>query len=839
MAASINVDRCMFRHLAGVLLVLVATVASANPSLIAGSRVTGDESSAEIEIRFNCKVAYQQHEPEQRGDRLRIYLDPTGICNGVSPLVAESRGRFRPAKADSAHLIDFEYDGDSAAGPVLTLNFSGPVAYTIDTQSISFQLVVHVRPEAAQAAASDKDQTVLHRQVVRPQEEAPDFVINLVSFRRVPTIADVPNLQLAAEQRIFYSEVDVDGTSWYRLKLGDFKSADTARIALSELKTKFPGAWIDQVDEDSVAVDLTVAAKEVFADQDFQTEDEVPGEPLAEAVTSPSSPDAGEGSKQSKVDTLMDEARQTMVSGDRSRAIQIYTKILQMPEDPRQPEAQEYLALAREKNGQIAHAKAEYQRYLSLYPEGDGAVRVSQRLAALLTINQQSNAPIEASGTVSRTRRRNQSDWRMQTFFSQFYRRDANQLNDQNEIVSQSALYSDINFDARRRGERFDFSSRVSVGYRNDFLGNDVGSGNDSRVSYAYADLADAKTGLRGRIGRQSRNTGGVLGRFDGLNLGYQANERLLVNAVVGKPAYSANDGIDSARTFYGTSVNYGPLLDGLEFGVFFIQQDIDGIDDRQAVGGEFRYFGTNQSIWGLIEYDTLYNELGSAFLQASWRFGSRLSLHGSVDRRHSPFLSAGNAIIGQPVADFSELTRIFSEDEIRQLGLDRSPTSTSYSIGVSHSLTPKLQINADANQTSIEATPASGGVFGTPEASYRYFSTTVVASSLVKEGDVSIVGVRYSDSDTTKVISLTLDSRVPFGRTWRINPRLRVDRRERLGDQDYEWIYTPGIRIQYRRSQKLRVELEAGKQFAQREMNNLDIDRESYFLSFGYQAFF
>ncbi|MDH5621123.1 MAG: hypothetical protein OEY74_03500, partial [Gammaproteobacteria bacterium] len=364
-------------------------------------------------------------------------------------------------------------------------------------------------------------------------------------------------------------------------------------------------------------------------------------------------------------------------------------------------------------------------------------------------------------------------------------------------------------------------------------------SGDIARVSYAYADLADNVTGLRGRIGRQSRNSGGVLGRFDGVNLGYEAGEQFLINAVIGKPAYSATDGVDSARTFYGASVDYRPPVDGMELGMYYVAQDIEGLTDRQAVGGEFRYFGENQNVWAMVDYDVSYNELGSAFLQASWRFASRLSLHGSLDRRHSPFLSTGNALIGQPVLTFAELLELYPVEEIRQFGLDRSPLSTTVNFGVSHTLSPKLQFNVDAGQSTIDATPESGGVFATPESIYDYYSGSLVASSLLKEGDVTIFTARYSDSGTARVISLTVDSRYPFGRSWRINPRLRVDRRERLGSAEYEWLYTPVIRIQYRRSQGLRFELEAGKQFTQQESADLNLDRESYFLSLGYQWYF
>ncbi|RLA31053.1 MAG: hypothetical protein DRR11_11770, partial [Gammaproteobacteria bacterium] len=657
--------------------------------------------------------------------------------------------------------------------------------------------------------------------VQKTPDPEPAYVVNLSSSRRAHAESDMPTLELAPGLELFESEVVLAGVTWYRLRLGYFRNTAEAQVELTNLQDRFPTAWIDH------------APRSVTADSASLPTDDRPE--LSTYATNTALASIG----LDKIDLLMSDARKAMVAREYSRAVQIYTKVLRAPNHDRHHEAQEFLALAREKNGQMAHARAEYQRYLALYPDSEGATRVSQRLAALLAVERK---PVDAASSPAmraRNSAQRQSDWRIQTFFSQYYRRDVNQLNDAEEIVSQSALYSDINLDARRRGERFDFSSRLSAGYRNDFLDEGVGSGNQLRVSYAYADLADAATGLRGRIGRQSRNTGGVLGRFDGFNFGYQASDRILVNAVVGKPVNSATDGVDSERSFYGTSINYGPILENLELGMFYIQQDIEGVRDRQAIGTEFRYFGPNQSFWGLIDYDTSFKEVGSAYLQGSWRFESRLTLHGSLDRRRSPFLSTGNALIGQPVATFAELLVLMTEEEIRQLSLDRTSIATTYTLGLSHSLTPRLQINADANQTSVDATPASGGVAATLQSTYRYYSANVTASSLFMEGDVSIVGLRYSTSDTTKVTSLTLDTRIPIGRTWRINPRIRVDRRQMLSDSSYEWIYTPGLRMQLRKSQKFRLELEVGKRFSMRDSTIVNLDRESYFINLGYQAFF
>ena len=57
--------------------------------------------------------------------------------------------------------------------------------------------------------------------------------------------------------------------------------------------------------------------------------------------------------------------------------------------------------------------------------------------------------------------------------------------------------------------------------------------------------------------------------------------------------------------------------------------------------------------------------------------------------------------------------------------------------------------------------------------------------------------------------------------------------------DLSTRWMLTPGIRLQYRSSQRFRFDLEAGKQYLTRESDLIDEDRESYFVNIGYQLFF
>ena len=302
---------------------------------------------------------------------------------------------------------------------------------------------------------------------------------------------------------------------------------------------------------------------------------------------------------------------------------------------------------------------------------------------------------------------------------------------------------------------------------------------------------------------------------------------------------FSTSQSDTQSRLFYGVSSNFSPFGENLELGVFYLQQDIESLTDRQVVGTELRYFGDSKSLWGSINYDTAFSELGSAFLQGSWRLPNRMTLTAVVDRRRSPFLSLGNALLGQTDQDFGLLSQSMPESELRQLALERSAATSSATLGLSSPLSPRLQINVSANVAVVDAIPANGSALAVPESEYSYLSTDLIATSLFKEGDVGILGLRYTNSDSANVYTINLDTRFPFGRSWRLNPRLRVDYREINSDLSTQWIYTPGLRLQYRIGRRGRVDFEAGKRFSSRDMTDVSLDQESYFINLGYMLYY
>ena len=525
------------RLVVGLLSLLVAGQAHAAIGFIASSKVEGGAVYSEVNLQLRCNVHYVDHDPAARGDVVRIRIEPTTVCAGAPPTVALSRQLHRPLAAQDAWIDSVEYDGQSPGNEYLQITFTDEVRFDLRIDDGRNRIVVRVfPPEARQplsAIASESGRDTSQR-VQHDSEAPPKYVINLESSQKRPSPAELPNVQMSAAQKIFVAEATIDGTSWYRVRVGYFDTAEAAARELRQLRERFPGAWIGLAGDEDELADVAAVQK---------------------PVPQESEPAAGDTAN---IAALMADGKRAMTAGELSRAVQIYTKVLQQPASEYHQQAQEYLALARERNGQIAHAKAEYQRYLQQYPDGENAERVQQRLAALLATGSSATTGTAAAGGAARAVQAS-NPWTFRTFLSQYYRRDVNQVNDQDEIVNQSSVYTDVSVDARRRGERFDLATRVTAGYRSDLLSDDERSSNgkDLRVSYAYADLTDARTGLRGRIGRQTRNTGGVLGRFDGLNLTYTLNEDVRFEGVVGQPVFSTSRDEPDSRTFYG--VNRGP----------------------------------------------------------------------------------------------------------------------------------------------------------------------------------------------------------------------------------------------------------------------------------------
>ena len=819
----INFTGCLqlvFR--AALVAMLCCSAAAQAAGVIDTVTIDDHENPATIRIDFTIPLQYINHAPERAGDELQIQFRT--ISNNLFSKQVEASDQQTVTASASRYvpLIDTRYETVSVERGVLTLRFSRKVSYTVypgaDRRHILVRVVTANNPLADEnRAEKNVPKTSSGKGSRRPFTLTQHYVINLESFlegKDQPPLKAIPGLD---KYVTYTTRFPIQVRVWHRLRIGFFDTRKQAEAFRKQLLELYPGAWV-----------AYASSKEINA---ALQQTDMLTTPLSVPVRRPlPGPSARENDK---LFDIMEEARKAIAEGKISHAIQLYTKVLRYPDNQYSRDALEYLGLARERKRQYAHAVREYQRYLELYPGTEGAARVRQRLAGLTTARQE---PTKLGGKGKAARRSN--PWQVYGGFSQFYRRDESRTDAGGDLVTQSSITNDLDITARKRSDQYDFQSRFTGSYQHDFLSD--GPGSNTSISSLYVDASQKKYRVSARLGRQSRNTGGVLGRFDGLLLGYQLTDWLTLNGVAGYPVFSTRDSLKTDRYLYGVSADLGTFANAWDFEAFFIEQQNDGILDRRAIGGEVRYFDPVRSLLSFVDYDISYDSLNTLILLGTWTLPDRTTINASVDYRNSPILTTTNALQGQTLVSLDDLLNSLSKDQIRQLAEDRTADVTTLTLGASHPFNDKLQVSGDVTASRLSGTNSSGGVDAVPGTGNEYFyNLQLIGSNLVKNGDISVLGLRYSDTSTSNISSLTLDTRYPIQTVWRINPKFRLDYRDNSNNNSTQWTAAPSLRIDYRWRKRYRFELEGGGEWSTQDFTDQTQDSSAWFISLGYRADF
>lgn len=566
---------------------------------------------------------------------------------------------------------------------------------------------------------------------------------------------------------------------------------------------------------------------------------EMAAKPVGAPLPAASAPSATPDQAMSEADrALITGARAALTGGDYAHAIQLLTKLTEQPAGPASREARELLGVARERNGQMAHAKGEYQTYLQLYPEGPDADRVRQRLAALISTAGRPTPADETPGG----RGKPAGEWKSGGSFSAFYMRDQSYQQIDDAATSTTTTEADVNLDqilstldtfAAYSTPNLKVKLRATGSFIQDFRDStsDIGA-----LSALYLEAYDAGQQHYGRIGRQSRSTGGVLGRFDGLLVSTRLSPTLKLEGVAGSPVESPKDvRIDRSRYFYGASLVFGRFANAFDGDLYIIEQRAAGMIDRQAVGVELRYVEKGRSVFTAVDYDIHFSQLNYALVNGSWSYGEGGTVSFAADYRRSPLLFTSNALLGQTVFNLDDLRGLYSDTEIQALAVDRSAESRSVTLGVSQPISPKLSVNFDATASDVAATPASGGVPATVASGTEfYYSAQLIGSGLIKEGDIAIFGVRYADTASASRWVVDINTRYPWSRELRLNPRLRLGYRESKTSDETQVSVRPSFRVNYNPRGKLQYELEFGGEWLRSESSLSRDTTSGYFLSVG-----
>lgn len=551
----------------------------------------------------------------------------------------------------------------------------------------------------------------------------------------------------------------------------------------------------------------------------------------------------------------MDEARAALEKKNPNGAIARLTKVLRYPENRYSAEAQELVGLAHQRNGEPDAARAAYEEYLRRYPRGEGAERVQQRLAGLVTASGDAGEKLRTPRQLGAPRLGSQFEpagattWSFAGSLSQFYIRDdsfqvardasmAPNPNDEADAhqVHQNQMLSSVDLTAAWNNA--DTKGKIRFSGTNQ-LPLDSGPSDRFGVAALFSEISIKDWDVFARAGRQVRNTDGVLGRFDGGLVSWQALPWTRLNVVAGSPVLTRFDlPFRDDKFFYGVSADFGPFFGGLEASVYAIEQRDRWLIDRQAIGTEFRYFDLTKTGFLTVDYDTHFQQLNAAIFSGSWILPDKSTIYGGADYRKTPFLSTWNALLNQPFVTLYDMLRLQTQEQLQQLAINQTPTYRSAMIGYSRPLNDHFQVSGDATVVNLTQpllpSVVDPGLPSLPAGNEYYLSTQLMGSNLIKDGDMYIAGLRYSRLLDSNLYVLDFNTRYPLFKELAISPRLRLGYRAGRGIDLKEYTAVPSLLVDYYWTPQLSFEFEGGVQRTWGEQFGFKDDNLNVFLTFG-----
>ncbi len=572
--------------------------------------------------------------------------------------------------------------------------------------------------------------------------------------------------------------------------------------------------------------------------------------PLPEEVKAPVTPESTSGQLTSAevpaipegmtlndyASKLVAESRVAIGLGEYAKAIEQLNIALNLPLHTSSQEAQELIGIAREKNAEFTKAKAEYEQYLKLYPEGDGAKRVRKQLTSV-------EAAIKASGVAAKDAKKEIKEIHETTVFGswdQYYydahshTYNASPTKDKS-THDQTSLVSSINLTARTRQNEYDgkivFRNRQTM----DFLPGNSHSNRD-RTDAAYVEVENKAVDYMVRLGRQNGNSGGVLGRFDGAWLRYGFTPKYRVNVAAGTLVEYK---VDYRRQFYGINLDV-PLGENTSGNVFFVNQEVKDITDRRAVGTEVRYANNGRSLYALLDYDTLYSRTNIAMLQGNMTTESGLNFNMLLDHRNSPVLTTVNSLTGSALGGlYGTLNQAIratgiSESDLRKFAVDSTLQTDTVLFGATKQVTPRWQLGGDVQVNRTTGTPGASdaaialfekralenGVVLTQREIADFarsvggtgniwtYHVQAVGNDTIFKDDTSVISATYTTSNVSRSQSILLSNGFAPADKWRIDSSIQLLRQDSDPDT-LTYLISPTVRASYRVREKATIEAE------------------------------
>lgn len=678
------------------------------------------------------------------------------------------------------------------------------------------------------------------------------YAILLEESNQAAPAARAPLPASLKNYRLYATQTRDKNKTLYQLKLGFFENEQDVYAARKQLKNAYPNTKVIRatLNEQKNSVRTALSAPAVLPSVVAPAPKVSPGAvakvpvptpalPAAVPEITPSATTVPPSSYDRNALALLDKSRTALARGDNNVAITTLDQLLRLPPNRYSQDAQELIGLARQRAGETIAAHKEYELYLRLYPTGEGSDRVRQRIA---TLDATITTTLPAALKTVKPRTETQST--IVGNLSQFYYHGASKLdsttltptaNAQNQPsltqTDQSSLVTSLNFTHRYRSEDYDNRLVIRDTFTKNFL---KGQEDTNRPSAIYYDLKDRKLDYSARVGRQPGGSSGVLGRFDGVLAGYNFSPKWRVNVVGGIPA---DVSYDSHLRFLGTGIDIGPFAEHWGGSLYTIEQKVDDVTDRHAVGSEIRYFSQVFTMYGLFDYDTEFKTSNIAMVQSNWTATSGTSVHVLLDRRKTPSLSLTNALFGEADTSIKSQLQTKTYEALKQQALNLTSTTNLYSAGVSQPLSTRWQAGFDVQSAHTSSTVGSANQPAQPDTGTIYtYTGNLIGTGIFTQRDVNVVSISHIVAPTYDGNSYSLTNRLLWGASWSLDTTLSwYSQHDSSTNTDVDR-FSPSLKPSYKWKQNITLEAEFGEEHTTNKgMLTEDTTRRRYW-SLGYR---
>lgn len=748
-------------------LLWFALLPSARAQAVDEAHWVAQGDDAVLQIHLNVRVQYQRYAPLQASDVIELYFLLLGADESLTRPIEEVVSVAANQPAPRATLSYPPQSGLPVKKLVIRLEHKVDFKVRAGRDNQSLELVL---PGMAPR---------LNAQPVTVAPEPGHFAISL---QRVP-LAEQAKLTAvpasAAGYDVFGAKTQVDGQAYYEVMLGYFDTEAAATAKLQGMLSQFPQARV---------IDLR-ARTQSNLQAALPPAGVAAGAPMAEASSAQT---AAPVASAPDTDTdklaagLMTQARSALVSGKPVDAVSVLTQLLLLPPNKYSRDAQELVGLARERAGDLLNARKEYELYLKLFPAGEGATRVRQRLASMAPPEEaqkvaakpaQTREPVASVGG-SVTQAYYGGRQSVQTVFLNVPV-TVNQQTISNNV--QSSLTTSVDLNGRYRTESSD--TRVVIRDTDQYSFINAVAPSINRMDSVFVDYKNLDNGLSLKAGRQSGVTGGLVGRFDGVVVGGEVLPRIKVNVVAGVPV-AQDQFVQTPQSFEGVSVEAQNYFDHWGGSAYVINQNASKLVDRRAVGGDLRYFDPQKTLFSQVDYDVEFRTLNAATLQGTYQFPDQTSLSLLLDDRKAPTLTTSNGLLAWGCSSYAQffagtcqhaatagstvtsagISAVPTLDNLRQAALATTANAHQISFDVSRPLGKQWQASFDIRNTSVGALPTvviNGQTFQGTSATGNVLSLSaqVTGTNLYSRRDINVISTTHLHSSQVDGTQIALNN--------------------------------------------------------------------------------